>query len=556
MVDTTIVDFIGFSLPENDAVERARNAALATAASVSTKPTSLVSFDSGGNVLIIGPEPYALSMAESIEPSLHCSILATERGRSSGGGSALPRGETARSCPTAHATLHDLHGYLGHFSATVTAGEKIIDLAEFFGASEHFDIVLDLGRNPAIRRELMPPGYFAPGSDESALHRALEEINGLLGEFEKPVYTIYNPDICAHGARGLTGCTRCLDACPADAIQTVKEVISVNPHLCHGAGACATACPSGAIGYAYPRSIDTLEQLRQLLAKWHGALDSAPCVLFFDRETCAARLSGIGDELPRHAVPFPVESVGAIGLETWLYCLSHGAGSVVLLAQAAGRSAVSVLESQVGCAHALLAPLEMEARLVLLVESEGALIDSIPGPDPLPDFKPATFAAMDDKRTVVKLALDHLCEYGSLQDRVLALPVGAPFGEIRVDRDACTLCLACTAVCTMSALTDGVDLPQLNFAEWNCVQCGLCKTACPEDAISLSARYVFDPEARRSSRVLHEEPPFRCIACDSPFASRGMIDKMLEKLSDHHMFQGEALNRLKMCEDCRVKDMF
>ena len=108
----------------------------------------------------------------------------------------------------------------------------------------------------------------------------------------------------------------------------------------------------------------------------------------------------------------------------------------------------------------------------------------------------------------------------------------------------------------MSALTDGVDLPQLNFLEWNCVQCGLCESACPEDAISLAARYLFDPAARRNSRVLYEEQPFCCIVCNKPFASRGVIDKMLEKLGDHHMFQGEALNRLKMCEDCRVKDMF
>jgi hypothetical protein len=35
-----------------------------------------------------------------------------------------------------------------------------------------------------------------------------------------------------------------------------------------------------------------------------------------------------------------------------------------------------------------------------------------------------------------------------------------------------------------------------------------------------------------------------------------MIDKMAEKLASHRMFQGDALDRLKMCEDCRVKSMF
>jgi hypothetical protein len=31
---------------------------------------------------------------------------------------------------------------------------------------------------------------------------------------------------------------------------------------------------------------------------------------------------------------------------------------------------------------------------------------------------------------------------------------------------------------------------------------------------------------------------------------------MLGKLAGHSMFQGEALQRLKMCSDCRVIDMF
>jgi hypothetical protein len=31
---------------------------------------------------------------------------------------------------------------------------------------------------------------------------------------------------------------------------------------------------------------------------------------------------------------------------------------------------------------------------------------------------------------------------------------------------------------------------------------------------------------------------------------------MLAKLSGHAMFQGEALERLKMCGDCRVVDIY
>ena len=53
-------------------------------------------------------------------------------------------------------------------------------------------------------------------------------------------------------------CTRCIDACPADAITGLAERIEVNPYLCQGGGVCASVCPSGAIRYAYPSARDNL----------------------------------------------------------------------------------------------------------------------------------------------------------------------------------------------------------------------------------------------------------------------------------------------------------
>src|SRR5690606_4807846 len=93
--------------------------------------------------------------------------------------------------------------------------------------------------------------------------------------------------------------------------------------------------------------------------------------------------------------------------------------------------------------------------------------------------------------------------------------------------------------------------------EWNCVQCGLCESACPEDAIRLSPRFLFDAEQRQQSRVLHEEPPFCCVSCGKPFTTSGLLANVQRKLEGHWMFQTEeARRRLQMCEHCRVKDMF
>ena len=95
----------------------------------------------------------------------------------------------------------------------------------------------------------------------------------------------------------------------------------------------------------------------------------------------------------------------------------------------------------------------------------------------------------------------------------------------------------------------------MRFIEKNCVQCGLCATTCPEDAITLQPRLLLSPE-RAQLRVLNEAKPRACVRCSKPFGTVKAIEAMLGKLSGHAMFQGEALERLKMCSDCRVIDLY
>ena len=97
--------------------------------------------------------------------------------------------------------------------------------------------------------------------------------------------------------------------------------------------------------------------------------------------------------------------------------------------------------------------------------------------------------------------------------------------------------------------------PELKFIEKNCVQCGLCAKTCPEQAITLEPRLLLTPE-RSQARRLHHSPPYACIRCGQPFGTLKAIEAMLGRLSDHSMFQGAALERLKMCGDCRVVDIF
>src|SRR5699024_5376354 len=131
------------------------------------------------------------------------------------------------------------------------------------------DLVLDLDTAPTLHSEVTPPGYFhAP--DPTARQQALQDLPDMVGEFEKPRYIDYDPNICAHGERGLAGCRACIDVCAADAPFSVGERIEVNFNLCQGCGSCTAACPTGAITYALPPASDLLGALRQLLAQYRG----------------------------------------------------------------------------------------------------------------------------------------------------------------------------------------------------------------------------------------------------------------------------------------------
>lgn len=544
-------------LPEKTARGRARAAALRASTAYTPNHIAFVSYRSTGHLLLIGDEKQALALAKQLRDQVQCTVLvdtfnANENGisLSSTDGIRIARGR-----------LGELRGYLGHFTVNLSTSQGEVNLAQRCHLGQtHFDLVLDLGLSPSLEQEILPPGYYAPRDNPQALAQALDEIPGLVGEFEKPKFFNYDSSICAHGQKGLQGCSRCLEACPTLAITSVGDKIQVNPYLCQGGGSCTAACPTGAITYAYPTVDELLSTARAMLKHYRQAGGTQARVLFYDRETGAETFTRLAPQIPEEVLPFEVEEIGSVGMDIWLTLLAYGASQVILLTTpATAPSVLTALEAQLSYAIAILKGMGYGPQhLQLLIhQDDPQTTETLQAFPSGPEIEPASFATFNEKRTTLRLAVEHLFQQTPAPQPIIPLPAGAPFGEIQVDRQTCTLCLACVSVCPASALLDGGEKPQLRFIEANCVQCGVCQAACPEDAIALSPRMVYESIRNRETRVLNEEEPFACIECGKPFATQKMIARMMEKLKGHWMFQDEkAIRRLQMCETCRVKDLY
>jgi ferredoxin len=578
-------------------------AALVAAATLpDPDPVPKVSYRSAGQVLIVGQAGVALDWAERLADQLDVSVLIT----SSTGSDELP---LARRYPVTSGRLTGLKGWLGAFEATweqinpidletctrcnaciqacpeqaigydyqidldkcrahrkcvAACGEiRAIDFDRTQRVrSDSFDLVLNLGPDPWFRMPQPPQGYFAPGKDPLDQALAVRELGQMVGEFEKPKYFAYKDSICAHGRSKITGCTQCLDVCSTSAIAEDGDYVKVEPHLCMGCGGCATVCPSGAMTYAYPRVADLGKRIKTLLTTYRGAGGEDACLLFhnpLDGRTLLERLGRRGRGLPANVIPVEVFHVASVGLDVALGSFALGASRVRVLASGTeAEGYVAALRTQLGFAEQIVQGLGyagahfgvIEAGEVAALEAAVWSAEKAQG-CPVP----ATFYLFNEKRTTLEFVFEHLARHAPATPREIALGSGAAYGSIAINKDKCTMCLACVGACPEKALLDNKETPQLRFIEKNCVQCGICVSTCPEDAISLSPRLLLTREWKEP-RVINEAEVFHCSRCGKSLGTKQMVTAMLERLKGHSMFTDPAaLNRLTMCADCRVIDM-
>ena len=539
--------------------------ALLAAAAEPLPDIPFVSFNSEGIVLIYGTDEKAIEAGELLKDHLDVTVMIARP-------KDLPPRRTTEF-PVVQGTIRSATGYLGQFEVAVDDYAQAAPSSRAAlsfgtprnGATSRCDIIVDLaGGPPLFAAGDLREGYLrADPRDPAAVLRVALKARDLVGTFDKPRFIEFKEDLCAHSRSRRVGCHRCLDLCPAGAIQPNGDHVAIDPHICAGCAQCAAVCPTGAAGYALPPADVLMRRLRTMLTTYRDAKGNDPVLLFHDEASGAEMIDALaryGDGLPANAIPVAVNEVTQVGLEAIAAAFAYGATAIRFLLRAKPRHDVTGLRRTIELADPILTGLGFSLGAVATIETDDpdVLGESLRGIVPgIPALRPASFLPVGSKRDVQRLALRELQRGAPTPVDVIALPTGAPFGAVDVNVEGCTLCLACVSACPTGALSADSDRPMLKFTEDACVQCGLCAATCPEKVITLKPQLDFRA-ATASARIVKEEAPFHCVRCDKPFGVKSTIERVTAKLEGKHwMFKGQAkrLEVLKMCEDCRVAAM-
>ena len=534
-------------------------AALLAEAALESRPPRLRSVASEGHVLVIGPGQVALDTAIALSARMPATTLLL----TGADDLLLP---PVMDTPVLAGTPSRLVGSLGRFTASVPGARRFDPTSRAearFGppADRTFvldaDCVLDLtGGTPLVTGPHKRDGYErADPSDAAGVARAMLAVTDFVGDFEKPIYVEYDPGICAHSRNRITGCTNCLDACPAGAIEPAGDGVAIDALVCAGCGSCAAHCPTGAVAYAAPRRDDLIARIHALLTTYGEHGGERPVLLLHDDAHGGALINAsarLGRGLPVEVLPVALHAGTIAGHDHMLAAAASGAGAVLVLCNPQRSDELATLKAEIAIANAIGEGLGGSCRASMLIEADPESLEIALG-EAVADAKAASvrhYALSPDKREMARNLIVALASEGA---EPFALPQGAPYGRIAVDAGACTLCMACVSACPAGAIRDNEERPELRFVEASCVQCGICARTCPEDAITLETRLDPTPAAQ-APVTLNEEPAAECTRCGTGFAARSTVERMVEKLSGHWMYRGERAALLRMCDTCRLEE--
>jgi ferredoxin len=418
-------------------------------------------------------------------------------------------------------------------------------------------------------------------------------VENLLGGVTKPAHLDIERDVCAAGAQSQEGCTKCVEACPHDAVERPRvDRVEFDPIACQDCGACTSACPTGAVSLREPSNERIAREVEALLTSesdgggwlWNRgetAIESE-IIAFVCSERAEQTLRTYGRRASGSDLTYPPI------LPVRVNCADTVGEAHVMHALAAGADGVAVVGCGGACLHSgpdpKIALTERLNRVTVdlglgervefvipdsddsasFVSTLSAFADGLES-SPVPsgeheatgtidtDRQPPPFNSHDWTLESVRAILEH-----TTPEREIIHGL-ENFGRMEVS-EACTLTPTCSTLCPTDAIRRTND-GDLQFNHERCVNCGLCEEGCPETAITmedgldlslLSERGASDPW-----QTVYEGEMLECARCGNPFTSKASAEKVEGEVGD--LVSGlapEGESVFEYCGDCRTKLLF
>ncbi|MBI2370137.1 MAG: 4Fe-4S binding protein [Deltaproteobacteria bacterium] len=346
-------------------------------------------------------------------------------------------------------------------------------------------------------------------------------------------------------------CTRCLAACPQQALAIEGSAATLHKGRCTGCAACLPICPVGAIRHPLldPERLDA--QLQGLLRPDEEQPEPRSLLLVADGEP-------VPEDIPSGLLPLRLPSIGAVSAWLLLRAFTLGADGIAILACGLGcrhRCDQGRWHETLEFTREVLATSGIRPDRLLAVErdqpraaarvNEFAEAVATLGPHPLrgtPGLEGEAVASLP-------AVLRHLATRAPVPP-AFVMGDSVPFGMLCVEPERCTLCGACPARCPTGALTfqEEGESSQLLFDHARCIACEACTTVCPEGAVRIERRLEFAQLGQAT--IAAEDQVARCQHCGSPIAPRRLLSKLDRSLNTVGGPAGPSSG--PYCADCRI----
>lgn len=375
---------------------------------------------------------------------------------------------------------------------------------------------------------------------KTSIEEVLHTIRKNVEHYEYGKSLIYDPTICQYHERRGEVCGKCADVCPTTAVVKIDE----QKHLefsqidCHGCGGCVSICPSGALDYAALSRQTIYELGRDYLE------NTIPMII------PAKMNKNIKVSLKPYVLPFTIKGEKFLHESTFLTLLQESGSQVIFYTDFLSKGSKDAIRM---INEVFIKKYNKKAIYVAANEEE--LEEVMKVVQLLPEIKYTFNQNNDDrKREVFSLRLAHIVgkdDFGEIKTGE-----NVHYAKVNIDKDKCTLCLACAGACNLDALKPNSNDNTLRLRASICTGCGYCETSCPEGCISITQDIIELKPSWFEEEVLAQDELFKCVMCGKEFATKKSIEKIAKQMIP--VFKGDPIRikTLYCCEDCKPKLMF